>query len=126
MSDIEKLRSEMEKITAEMLKLLKTRTDIAKEIGTLKNEQGLTVTDESREDELKNKMMKICDETGFDKSLATRFLNFLLNESVKVQSSESQTHLTIFRKAKDLERQGKKIIHLEAVSYTHLTLPTKA
>ena len=58
-------------------------------------------------------MMKICDEVGFDKSLATRFLNFLLNESVKVQSSELQTHLTIFIKAKDLERQGKKIIHLE-------------
>jgi len=113
MSDIEKLRSEMEKITADMLKLLKTRTDIARKIGNLKNEQGLTVTDESREDELKNKMMQICDEVGFDKSLATRFLNFLLNESVKVQSSESQTHLTIFLKAKDLERQGKKIIHLE-------------
>jgi aspartate aminotransferase len=113
MSDIEKLRSEMEKITADMLKLLKTRTDIARKIGNLKNEQGLTVTDESREDELKNKMMQICDEVGFDKSLAIRFLNFLLNESVKVQSSESQTHLTIFLKAKDLERQGKKIIHLE-------------
>ena len=103
----------MEKITADMLKLLKIRTGIAKEIGNLKNEHGLTVTDESREDELKNKMMKICDEVGFDKSLATRFLNFLLNESVKVQSSELQTHLTIFIKAKDLERQGKKIIHLE-------------
>ena len=113
MSDIEKLRKEMEKITADMLKLLKIRTGIAKEIGNLKNEHGLTVTDESREDELKNKMMKICDEVGFDKSLATRFLNFLLNESVKVQSSELQTHLTIFIKAKDLERQGKKIIHLE-------------
>ena len=113
MSDIEKLRNEMEKITADMLKLLKIRTGIAKEIGNLKNEHGLTVTDESREDELKNKMMKICDEVGFDKSLATRFLNFLLNESVKVQSSELQTHLTIFIKAKDLERQGKKIIHLE-------------
>jgi aspartate aminotransferase len=113
MSDIEELRNEMEKITADMLKLLKIRTGIAKEIGNLKNEQGLTVTDESREDELKNKMMEICDEVGFDKSLATRFLNFLLNESVKVQSSELQTHLTIFLKAKDLERQGKKIIHLE-------------
>ena len=62
MSDIEKLRSEMEKITADMLKLLKTRTDIAKEIGNLKNEQGLRVTDESRENELKNKMMQICDQ----------------------------------------------------------------
>ena len=113
MSDIEKLRNEMEKITAEMLRLLKSRTDIAKEIGILKNQQGLTVTDESREDELREKIMKICDEIGFEQTLATRFLNFLLNESVRVQSSESQTHLTIFLKAKELERKGKKIIHLE-------------
>ena len=113
MSDIEKLRDDMEKITADMLKLLKSRTDIAKEIGSLKNQQGLTVTDESREDELREKMMKVCNEIGFEKTLATRFLNFLLNESVRVQSSESQTHLTIFLKAKELERNGKKIIHLE-------------
>ena len=110
MSDIEELRKEMEQITTNMLKLLKSRTDIAKEIGHLKNKQGLTVTDESREDELRSKMMLVCDKMGFDQSLATRFLNFLLNESVKVQSSESQTHLTVFLKAKELEREGKKII----------------
>ena len=40
-------------------------------------------------------------------------MNFLLNESVKVQSSESKTHLAIFLKAKELEQKGKKIIHLE-------------
>ena len=102
MSDIEKLRKEMENITTDMLKLLKLRTEISKEIGNLKNEQGLTVTDESRENELRNKMMQVCDEIGFDQSLAIRFLNFLLNESVKVQSLESQTHLTIFLKAKEL------------------------
>ena len=103
----------MEKITVDMLKLLKSRTEIAKKIGSLKNEQGLTITDESREDDLRNKMLQICDEIGFEKSLGTRFLNFLLNESVKIQSSESQTHLSIFLKAKELERKGKKIIHLE-------------
>ena len=113
MSDIEKLRIEMEKITADMLRLLKYRTDIAKEIGDLKSKQGRVVSDETREDELRNKMMKACDEIGFDKTLAARFLNFLLNESVKVQSSEAQTHLTIFLKAKELERNGKNIIHLE-------------
>ena len=59
MSDIEKLRNEMEKITADMLRLLKSRTDIAKEIGVLKNQQGLTVTDETREDELREKKIKI-------------------------------------------------------------------
>ena len=113
MSDIEKLRMEMEKITADMLILLKSRTDIAKEIGDLKSRQGRVVSDESRENELRTKMMKACDEIGFDKTLAVRFLNFLLNESVKVQSSEAQTHLTIFQKAKELERNGKDIIHLE-------------
>ena len=113
MSDIEKLLNEMEKINADMLRLLKSRTDIAKEIGVLKNQQGLTVTDETREDELREKMMKVCDEIGFEQTLTTRFLNFLLNESVRVQSSESKTHLTIFLKAKELERKGKKMIHLE-------------
>ena len=113
MSDIEKLRIEMEKITTDMLKLLKSRTDIAKEIGDLKNKQGLVVADESREDELREKIIKACDEIGFDKTLALRFLNFLLNESVRVQSSEEQTHITIFLKAKELERNGKDIIHLE-------------
>ena len=113
MSDIEKLRNEMERITTDMLKLLKSRTDISKEIGNLKNQLGLTVTDESREDELRDKMMKLSKEIGFQETLASRFLNFLLNESVRVQSSESKTHLTIFLKAKELEQKGKKIIHLE-------------
>ena len=50
MSDIEKLRIEMEKITADMLRLLKSRTDIAKEIGDLKRKHGRVVSDETRED----------------------------------------------------------------------------
>ena len=40
-------------------------------------------------------------------------LNFLLNESVKIQSSDKQTHLSVFLKAKRLEKEGKKIIHME-------------
>ena len=77
MSDIEKLRIEMEKITADMLRLLKSRTDIAKEIGDLKSKQGRVVSDETREDELRNKMMKACDEIGFDKTLAEIFKFFI-------------------------------------------------
>ena len=37
----------------------------------------------------------------------------MLNESVKVQSNNKQTHLSIFLKAKSLEQEGKKIIHME-------------
>jgi aspartate aminotransferase len=73
----------------------------------------MTVTDEEREDELRNQVAKLCKEIDFDQSTASKFLNLLLNESVKVQSDNKQTHLSMFLKAKALEEEGKKIIHLE-------------
>lgn len=103
----------MDEVTLEIIKLLKTRTDIAKEIGEVKKNIGKGVTDEAREDNLRGKVISLCNEIGLDESIATKFLNFLLNESVKVQSTNKQTHLSIFLKAKSLEQQGKKIIHME-------------
>ena len=113
MSDIEEHRKKIEEITLEMIKLLKTRTDIAKKIGDAKASLGMTVTDDEREDVLRNQVTKICKEIDLDQSTALKFLNFLFNESVKVQSDNKQTHLSVFLKAKALEEEGKKIIHLE-------------
>jgi len=113
MSEIEEHRKKIEEITLEMIKLLKTRTDIAKQIGDAKASLGMTVTDEEREDALRNQVTKLCKEIDLDQSTALKFLNLLLNESVKVQSNGKQTHLSIFLKAKALEEEGKKIIHLE-------------
>ena len=113
MSDIEEHRKKIEEITLEMIKLLKTRTDIAKQIGDAKASLGMTVTDEEREDALRSQVAKLCKEIDLDQSTALKFLNLLLNESVKVQYESKQTHLSIFLKAKALEEEGKKIIHLE-------------
>jgi len=113
MSDIEEHRKKIEEVTLEMIKLLKTRTDIAKQIGDAKASLGMTVTDEEREDALRNQVTKLCKEIDLDQSTALKFLNLLLNESVKVQSDNKQTHLSVFLKAKALEEEGKKIIHLE-------------
>ena len=113
MSDIEEHRKKIEEITLEMIKLLKTRTDIAKQIGDAKASLGMTVTDEEREDALRTQVAKLCKEIDLDQSTASKFLNLLLNESVKVQSDNKQTHLSVFLKAKALEEEGKKIIHLE-------------
>ena len=49
MSDINNLRNKMDAVTLEMINLLKTRTDIAKEIGEVKKNIGKGVTDEERE-----------------------------------------------------------------------------
>ena len=113
MSDINDLRNQMDEVTLEMIKLLKTRTDIAKEIGEIKKNIGKGVTDELREDNLRRKVISLCIDIGLDETIATKFFNFLLNESVKVQSTNKQTHLSIFLKAKSLEQEGKKIIHME-------------
>jgi len=113
MSDIEEHRKKIEEITLEMIKLLKTRTDIAKQIGDAKASLGMTVTDEEREDALRTQVTKLCKEIDLSQSTALKFLNFLFNESVKVQSDKKQTHLSVFLKAKALEEEGKKIIHLE-------------
>jgi len=113
MTELEELRKKIGEITIEMLSLLKTRTEIAQEIGKIKNKEGMSVSNESREDELRDLVKKQCKEIDFDSNTALKFLNFLLNESVKVQSSESKTHLAVFLKAKELEQKGKKIIHLE-------------
>ena len=113
MSDINELRNRMDEVTLEMIKMLKTRTNIAKEIGEIKKNTGKGITDEIREDNLRGKVIALCKDIDLDEAIATKFLNFLLNESIKVQSTNKQTHLSIFLKAKSLEAEGKKIIHME-------------
>jgi aspartate aminotransferase len=113
MSDIEKLRDKINKITFDMIRLLKERNDVAKEIGSLKNNLGLGITNEERENQLRIKVLSLCKEIGLDEKTASTFLNLLLNESIKVQSTNKSTHLSIFLKAKALEKEGKKIIHME-------------
>ncbi|MCH8975574.1 MAG: aminotransferase class I/II-fold pyridoxal phosphate-dependent enzyme, partial [Thaumarchaeota archaeon] len=113
MSNIDQLRNKIDEITLEMIKLLQSRIEIAKEIGEIKKNLGKGITDETREENLRSKVISVCNEIGLDDSIGTKLLNFLLNESVKVQSTKNQTHLTIFLKAKTLEEQGKNIIHME-------------
>ena len=112
MSDINDLRNKMDAVTVEMINLLKTRTNIAKEIGEVKKNIGKSISDEEREDNLRGKILQLSKEIGLDGTLASKFLNFLLNESIRVQSENKQTHLSIFLKNIE-EQKGEKIIHME-------------
>ena len=113
MEQLDSLRNKMDEITLHMIQLLKERTEIAKEIGSLKQKEGLFVTDENREEILRQKVNSLSKEIQLDKALSNRFLNVLFNESIKVQNTSKTTHLAIFAKAKKLESEGKKIIHME-------------
>ena len=113
MSDINQLRNKIDEIAIEMVKMLKVRMDIAKEIGQVKKSMGRGVTDETREETLREKIISVSGSLGLDETITSKFLNFLLNESLKVQSVDKQSHLSVFRRAKSLEEEGRKIIHME-------------
>ncbi|HXG73621.1 MAG TPA: aminotransferase class I/II-fold pyridoxal phosphate-dependent enzyme [Candidatus Nitrosotenuis sp.] len=113
MSNIDQLRNKIDEITLQMIKLLKERTEISRQIGELKKSSGLGIFDETREEQLRKEVGELCRQIGLDESIGKKFLNFLLNESIKVQADGKPTHLTVFLKAKNLELQGKKIIHME-------------
>ena len=54
MTELEELRKKIEEITIDMLSLLKKRNDIAQEIGKIKNQEVMSVSNESRENELRD------------------------------------------------------------------------
>ena len=60
-----------------MLSNLKTRTDIAEKIGRIKSEQGMSVSNESREDDLRELVKSQCKKIDFDENTGMKFLNFL-------------------------------------------------
>lgn len=113
MNDIKKLRNKIDEVTLDMVRLLKSRMDLAKEIGDVKKHAGKNITDESREASLRDKVLTLAKDIGLDERMVSKLLNFLLVESIKEQSKSNQTHLSIFLKAKELEEKGKKIIHME-------------
>lgn len=120
MDELEKLREEIREVTAEIMKNVKKRIEIAKQIGTIKERKGLDIYDERAEEELRKSMTHLCSQIGLESDIGIRLLNVLLNESEKVQKRKTPT--AIFAKAKKLENEGKKIIHLE-VGEPDFTLP---
>ncbi len=120
MADIADLRDNIDAVTREMVKLLKIRTDTARQIGEIKQKTGRAITDEARERNLRDKVSLLCKHIGMDTESAVHLLNLLINESTKVQSTTTTpsapsppTHLSLFHRAKFLEEQGRKIIHME-------------
>ena len=112
-SDMDQLREQMKKVTLDIMDLLQVRTEIAEKLGEVKTSIGRDMRDVAQEDNIRRSVIQRCESIGLDEGRGLRFLNFLLSESYKVQSKKKGTHMEIFLKAKTLEAQGKKIIHME-------------
>jgi chorismate mutase len=85
MTDIDELRSALEKLDRRILKLLAERFEIAEKIGEIKEEDGMPVLDEKREEEVLSKWKENAEEYGLEVEDVNRILEGILSASKKVQ-----------------------------------------
>jgi aspartate aminotransferase len=116
--ELEALREKVRLVTADIVRDVHKRMDLARQIGEIKGRLGIDVRDEKVEQEVRNSVLALADDIGMNQEFTLRLLNILLEESESLQAqgrpkAQKQTHLAIFAKAKQLEAAGKKIIHME-------------
>jgi aspartate aminotransferase len=116
---LEKLRDDMRIVTAEIIKLVHKRMNIASQIGNIKNNLMMKIEDISVEQEIARYVHDIGTQVGMNNEFIGRLLNLLFLESIRIQKEKTSNketkldHMAMFLKAKQLESEGKKIIHLE-------------
>ena len=116
---LEKLRDEMRIVTADIIKLVQKRMSIASEIGNIKDNLMMKIEDISVEQDIARNVHELGTQIGLNNEFIGRFLNLLFLESINIQKAKTSKkenkldHMAMFLKAKQLESEGKKIIHLE-------------
>lgn len=116
---LEKLRDDMRIVTADIIKLVQKRMSIASEIGNIKDNLMMKIEDISVEQDIARYVHDLGTQFGLNKEFIGKLLNLLLLESINIQKAKTSKkeakldHMAMFLKAKQLESEGKKIIHLE-------------
>lgn len=110
---IGELRARMDSVTLEMTRLLAERTRLARMIGEAKRGRGIAVEDGAREAQLREAVLREADKSGLGRGAASRLLSVLLRESHAVQGGGRQTPASVLARARELERRGRSIIHME-------------
>jgi aspartate aminotransferase len=115
---LDALRSDIARITLEIVELVGQRNSLAEKVGEEKARLGSYVVNRDVERRLRAKVITQCEVKGVDPDFGLRLLNQLIIESIRVQQEGAEPPATvdahyIFVKAKEMERAGNEIIHLE-------------
>ncbi|MEM4581231.1 MAG: aminotransferase class I/II-fold pyridoxal phosphate-dependent enzyme [Candidatus Korarchaeum sp.] len=113
---MEELRERVRELTLKLVDLYSERLRLVEEIGRLKREMGIPLRDIRVEEGLWREVEERCRERGLDHWDCSRLFNFLVASSIRAQipkGGDAGPHLEVFRKAKQLERSGVKVYHLE-------------
>ncbi len=116
MKVMEDLRARVREVTLRLVELYAERMSLVRRIAELKRERGLRVKDEAVEARLWDEVLAKCREKGLDQLECRRIFSFLISSSIRAQIPEgggAGPHVEVFRRAKEIERSGNKVYHLE-------------
>ena len=141
--ELEQLRTEVLDTTSQIIRQVKKRMQLSQQIGHLKSRLNIDIRDEKVEQDIQKSVLALSEELELDSEFSVKLLDLILTESINIQRRQQHvshdttkdftednmgekekqhqtknpeaitTHLTIFLKAKQLESQGKKMIHME-------------
>lgn len=114
---IEKYRKEIAEIDSQILKLAKSRLNKAEQIGGLKKQLDLPVTNLPKEADVIDRSLKLAKEIGLNDEFTSQLMGMMIAEAVKVQGNSPKSRSSylydIFEEVLALEAKGEKIIRLE-------------
>lgn len=85
-NEIEYLRSRINAIDSQILRLLAERRELSREIVKHKKESGKAVKDEKREEELLNKLIEAGREYGLSSYYVMKIFYEIIDDSVQIQN----------------------------------------
>jgi len=112
------LRAKIEDISTEIVRLLAERMELSRKIAEAKTRLGKPIVDIGVERQVRAKMLEEARRNNVPEELVNRITTLLIHESIKAQKQRTKptkqiTHFDIFRRARELEKEGKKVIRLE-------------
>ena len=87
---LEKLRGGIREVDYQILKLVKQRLQLAKEIGEIKRKRGLPVVDSDVEKGVIERALTWSRELGLNQSVTIKLVELLITEAIRVQEDTSK------------------------------------
>ena len=88
MDELENLRLKITEVTMEILKLVKKRLELARQIGRIKAWRGLPIKDKNAENKLLSRVLKTCEDLKIPPELGEELTRLLIKYSVKIQEHD--------------------------------------
>jgi len=85
-NQLEFLRAKIDRIDDELIELLKSRTEVSKQIGELKKEENVTIFQQSRMDELMKLRIERAKSQGVSEELIEKIFTHIHSDSVNIQA----------------------------------------